>query len=455
MSRKFEFENKTKTLYIIMMVIGLLGMIWAFFWNDGFNSHARFWGNLLVNTYYFAGIAVTGVFFIAAHHLGYSGWQTVLKKIPMAMSKFLYVAFGLMIVITIAAVYMPEGSAFYSNLYAHWNSVHGKSNLIVQEKAAFLNPTMYTALIVIFFGLWAWFARKMYTNFMSIKNIKEYKRTLKISAAFLLVFGVSSSVLSWIVIMSIDPHWYSTLFGWYNLISYFVAGFSMMVLILIYLKGKGLMPHVYEDHIHDITKYIFGFSIFWAYLWISQYMLIWYANIPEATVWFHKRFDIPLFNFIFFATIILNFVAPILIIMKRKSKRNFKVVAFTAVMLIIGHYLDFYQLVMLEPMNVTHHSEQHEATEEHHSSNKDEAVLYAENHGESQSDVEAKEHHSEAKEHHATANLATIGFPEIMIFIGFLGMFLYITFTTLSKEEDLEVTEDPFLKESVNHHFDW
>lgn len=493
MSKKFEFENKLKMTFFIMMGLGVIGAIWAFFWNEGFNSNARFWGNILLNTYYFAGIAITGVFFITAHHLGYSGWQTVLKKIPMAMSKFLYVAFGIMIVITVG-VFMGEHDGLH-NLYTHWASEHGKADLIVQGKMSFLNPTWYAGLVVGFFGLWALFAKLMHTKFMSIKNIKEYKYTKALSAAFLLIFGVSSSVLSWIVIMSIDPHWYSTLFGWYNLMSYFVAGMSMMVLITIFLKGKGLLPHVYEDHIHDIAKYIFGFSVFWTYLWFSQYMLIWYANIPEATVWYNKRMDIPLFKFIFFFGILINFLLPILVILKRKSKRNFKVVSFVAVMLIFGHYLDFYQMIMLEPMNVP--SAHHGAEDKHHSSTNATANLLADNHeadhNEHAEEAHATEEHAEeahaeeahvtevheeahtdyaAESHaeghenvahgdshhadaHAAKNLATIGLPEILIFVGFLGLFLFMTFSALSKEDNVEVTEDPYLKESVHHHFDW
>lgn len=464
MSKKFEFENKLKMTFFIMMGLGVIGALWAFLWNDGFNSHARFWGNILLNTYYFAGIAVTGVFFITAHHLGYSGWQTVFKKVPMAMSKFLYVAFGIMVVITIG-VFMGEHDGLH-NLYTHWVSEHGQADLIVQDKGAFLNPTMYAVLVVGFFGLWALFAKLMHTKFMNIKNLKEYGSTKALSAAFLLIFGVSSSVLSWIVIMSIDPHWYSTLFGWYNLMSYFVAGMSMMVLIIIFLKGKGLLPNVFEDHVHDITKYIFGFSVFWTYLWFSQYMLIWYANIPEATVWYNKRMDIPLFKFIFFFGILINFLLPFLVILKRKAKRNFKLVSFVAVMLIFGHYLDFYQMVMLEPMNVptAHHEAEHDS---HATTNTSTANLLAENHEEGEeahtahsADTHKESHAPVNAEHHgaeshSAKNLATIGLPEILIFVGFLGLFLFMTFSALSKEENVEVTEDPYLKESVHHHFDW
>ncbi|MGB1315116.1 MAG: hypothetical protein ACPG4Y_03795 [Chitinophagales bacterium] len=493
MSKKLEFNTKMKLNLGILMILGVIGMVWAFFWNDGFNSHARFWSNILLNTYYFAGIAVTGIFFITAHHLGYAGWQTVLKKIPMAMSKFLYVVFPIMVIITIG-VFMGEHDSLH-NLYTHWASEHGMADEIVAGKKSFLNPTVYAILVLGFFFLWALFAKLMHSKFMSIASLKEYKNTKALSAVFLVIFGVSSSVLSWIVVMSIDPHWYSTLFGWYNLASYFAAGFSMMALIIIYLKSKGLLEAVKEDHIHDIAKYMFGFSVFWTYLWFSQFMLIWYANIPEATVWFSKRFDVPLFKFILIFNLVINFAAPFLLILKRSSKRNFKMVSFVAVLLIIGHYLDFFGMIMLEPMNVPHHSAEKHDGHDAHGNNETSTVLYAEQAGEehnhdahsknAETDHEnhAHETHTDAEVHeaihnhtstdkaheashdahnadghhgeeHAKTNYASIGLPEIFIFLGFLGLFLFVVFSTLHDIE-LEVTEDPFLKESLHHHFDY
>lgn len=488
MSKKLEFGNKMKLWLIVPMVLGVIAMIYTFFWNHGFNQHARFWSNLLLNTYYFAGIAVTGVFFITAHHLGYSGWQTVLKKIPMAMGKFLYIALFLMIIITLGIFFD------WHNLYAHWSSVHGMEDLIVKEKRKFLNPTFFAIIVIGFYFLWAFFARLMYTKFMSIANLKEYKNTKAIAAIFLLVFGVSSSVLSWMVVMSIDPHWYSTLFGWYNLMSYFAAGMSLMALIVIFLKSRGMLEHVDENHVHDIAKYMFGFSVFWTYLWFSQFMLIWYANIPEATIWFQKRFDLPLFKFILIFNLFINFVAPFLLILKRSAKRNFKLVSFVAVLLLIGHYLDFYGMIMLEPMNVYAHHD-----EAHHADNSSSTALFAEHDGEEHheaTEAHSEETHSDHQEHaadkvdhhqadahaadahdahgvdaahgeghghkeghghadaHDAKNLAVIGLPEILIFLGFMGLFLFVVFSTLNDTE-LEVTEDPFLKESLHHHFDY
>lgn len=476
MSNTFTFGSSLKKWVLGLAVIGLvLGVILGFFFDET-SHHSRLWANLLLNTYYFAGIAVTGVFFIAAHQLGYGGWHTVFKKVPIAMGRFLYVAFFLFLIIVAGMWISPEG------LYSHWADPHHRDSIVL-GKAPFLTRKAYTLGVVVFFGLWALFAYILSKKFVLIRNWKEYSSAKKISAGFLLVFGVSSSILSWWVIMSLDPHWYSTLFGWYNLASYFCAGFAMMILLLIGLKKMGHLPSVTEDHIHDVAKFMFGFSVFWTYLMFSQFLLIWYANIPEATVWFNKRFDIPMFKAIFFLALAINFFLPILAILKRDAKRNFWTVGFVSIMLIFGHYLDFYHMVMVEPMAAGHHGEAHG---DDHANLSAENILYAElvadNHEEGAHEAQAEEVHDEdhglmtdshAEESHAeeahgvvavaddhahdahgegeVLTHAKLGLVELLFFLGFLGMFLFMTFTGLDGE-DLESVEDPFLEESKNHH---
>ncbi|MGB1248654.1 MAG: hypothetical protein ACPG4Z_07195 [Chitinophagales bacterium] len=460
MSKKFEFTSELKKPLFIMLALGIVAALLTFFFYEE-NHQARFWSNILLNTYYFGGIALTGLFFVAAHQLGYGGWQTVFKKIPLAMGRFLYVALGLAAIITIGLVFDIH------HLYGHW-SVH--VDAIVATKWPFLNNITYTVLVLGFFGSWAAMAFIMNKAYVSIKNYKEYQNSKYIAALFIVLLGVGSSVLSWIFIMSLDPHWYSTLFGWYNFASYACAGFSMMILIILGLKSMGYLPNVNENHIHDLGKYLFGFSVFWTYLWFSQFMLIWYANIPEATIWFEKRFDEPLFKFIFFAGFLINFIVPILALMKRESKRQIWTIGTICVVVIFGHYLDFYQMVMLEPMAIVeHHDDHHDeahAEEEHHSAiESGETVLYAETEAHSDSEVHADDHHDEAHaddthaedghgdDHHGeeATTYAAIGLPELFIFGGFLASFLLMTFSGLNGKE-LEMKEDPYLKESIKHH---
>ena len=145
--------------------------------------------------------------------------------------------------------------------------------------------------------------------------------------------------------MSIDAHWFSTMYSWYTFASTFVSGLSLIALFVIYLKNQNQLEFVNEEHLHDLGKFMFAFSIFWCYLWFSQFMLIWYANIPEETIYFKARMQGP-YRGLFFLNLVVNFVAPILILMKRGSKRNYTTVTFMAVVLILGHWIDFYQMVM-------------------------------------------------------------------------------------------------------------
>src|SRR5690606_36225689 len=114
----------------------------------------------------------------------------------------------------------------------------------------------------------------------------NHKKGLKVGAIFLVFFAVTSSMSAWDWLMSIDVHWFSTMFGWYVFAGLFVSGLTMIMLIMLYLKRQGLLPHVNENHIHDMAKLVFAFSIFWTYVWFSQYLLYWYANIPEEINYF-------------------------------------------------------------------------------------------------------------------------------------------------------------------------
>ncbi|MEC7267904.1 MAG: hypothetical protein VXV82_04720, partial [Bacteroidota bacterium] len=259
--------------------------------------------------------------------------------------------------------------------------------------------------------------------------------------------------------------------------------------------------HLDENHLHDLGKYLFGFSVFYTYLWFSQFLLIWYANIPEATIWYTKRMAEPLFKFLFFFTFLINFPLPLLVLMRRDSKRKLKVLGFVAVMMIFGHYLDFYGMVMLEPNAVVEHHDDHHGDDhdghhvDHNTDNGDhdseEVALLSiaevkqgddahhgdDGHAEEGHTNEAhsgdhEDHHGEASEgamghdehhaedhghgdgHHAEEPATThagLGFVELFIFLGFLGSFLFVTFRALDRQ-DLENVEDPFLKESKHHH---
>ena len=151
-------------------------------------------------------------------------------------------------------------------------------------------------------------------------------------------------MMSWDWIMSVDPHWFSTLFGWYVFASMFVSGITTIALVTIYLKSKGYLEFVNDSHLHDLAKFMFGISIFWTYLWFSQFMLIWYANIPEEVTYFATRFEY--YKLPFFGMLVMNFIFPFLVLMNSDYKRIPWFIVMAGIVVLIGHYLDVYNMIM-------------------------------------------------------------------------------------------------------------
>ena len=182
---------------------------------------------------------------------------------------------------------------------------------------------------------------------MGLDEAKAWVRTNTVWASvFTVFFGLTvASTIPWLWLMSIDAHWYSTMYSWYTFASTFVSGMSLIAIFVVYLKRQDYLEYVNEEHLHDLGKFMFAFSIFWTYLWYSQFMLIWYANIPEETVYFKPRMQGP-YAWVFFLNLIVNFVLPFLLLMRKGSKRNFTTMAYLGVVIIVGHWIDFFQMVM-------------------------------------------------------------------------------------------------------------
>jgi len=483
----YKFDGSIKTMSIVFMALGVIGAIWAFFDNNGMNHHSRFWSNFLLNTYYFNGMAITAIFFVAAHTIGYGGWFVSLKRIFESFGAFIWIGFAFFLIIILGLWFD------WHSLYEHWT--HAPiDDTIVGDKKAFLNKGMYTGLTIVFFVAWIIFSKWMRNHSLASDHYTDeiaYNQKSKyISSAYIVGFGVGTSVFSWLAIMSLDPHWYSTLFGWYNFASYMCGFLSMVILVITILKSRGLLTFVNESHMHNIVLFLFGFSVFWAYLWFSQFMLIWYGNIPEDTMYFYMRFNVPLFKALFFIAFILNFAFPFLFLIKRNAKRNIWITSIAAVILLFGHYLDFYNMVMFEPNKPSHHAA--EASPAHHANQeKIDTKLYANNdvktevkHEETKASTEVLKEttnaeHATATESHETAvhsdvvathgaesaksdahashgeepkHYASLGLIELMMFLGFIGLFLFTVLSTLSKER-LVPLKSPFLDESLRYHF--
>ncbi|HLF47480.1 MAG TPA: hypothetical protein VI548_13710 [Chitinophagaceae bacterium] len=402
---QFEIPQRYKMWSFGLMAVGILSVILLYVTYGASNDEherARFWASLLQNSVYFLLVVNAAMFFICATVLAWGGWPMSFRRVPEAISSAVPVV-GVICTVILLAIVFGGDHAIY-----HWTDTeHVKHDPILDWKKGFLNKNFFTVWTILTVFLW-WFLGKKMRNFsydtdkgtMSVEEGKKFiwKNTVW-AALFLIVFALTvMSTSPWLWLMSIDAHWYSTMYSWYTFASTFVAGVALIALFVIYLKNKGYLEYTNDEHLHDLGKFMFAFSIFWAYLWFSQYMLIWYSNQPEETKYFEPRVEGP-YRGIFFLNIIINFITPLLLLMKRGAKRNYTTVTILAVMIIFGHWLDFFQMV-----------------------------------------------HPGPSRDHVPMMLYDLG-----IALGFVGLIMLVTGRTLAKHP-MVPKNHPFFKESVIHH---
>ncbi len=350
---QFEIPSKMKTWSMGLIAVGLvafiLGLVTKGVSKDE-HERAIFLGTLMYNSIFWMLICNASMFFICATTLAMGGWSTVIRRIPEAISTLVPVFGIIAFAILLYVVVIDPNYAVYS--WLDKDSV--AKDEILKGKSGFLNPLFFIVWTILAIGFWSILGYRMRrlsseadSGPMDYETGKRYTwRNTVTAAMFIVWFALTvASTVPWFWLMSLDPHWYSTMYSWYTFASSFVTGMSLIALWLIYLKNKGYLELANQEHLHDIGKFMFAFSIFWTYLWFSQYMLIWYANIPEETIYFKHRVQ-GAYKGIFFMNLIINFVCPLLILMKRSVKRNYTLMTFMAVMIIFGHWIDFYQMVM-------------------------------------------------------------------------------------------------------------
>ncbi len=362
MEHRFELPANYKKWTWGLIIAGLLALLYGFIMfhpfahaGHGENTNStRFWAVLLQNSVYWLLVVNASMFFIAVTTMAMGGWQIAFRRVPEAISSVVPVLGIITFVILLAIVFGHR-----TDIY-HWLDTDAVANdKILKGKSGFLNPTFFIICSAVSIGLWWLLGKKMRTlSLQTDEAPMDYETGKKWiwkntvwASLFAVVFGLTvASTIPWLWLMSIDPHWYSTMYSWYTFASTFVSGMSLIAIFVIYLKNQGKLEYVTDEHLHDIGKFMFAFSVFWTYLWFSQYMLIWYSNQPEETRYFIDRIGTATepgaYKGIFFFNLIVNFLGPLLILMKKGTKRNWTVVTFVAALIIFGHWIDFYQMVM-------------------------------------------------------------------------------------------------------------
>ena len=349
MTDRFEVPGGLKKAGLVLGIIGVLTVAIGAFTLLGKHEHGeatRFWLGLLQNSIFFLFLCITSVFIQAAASLAQGGWIVAYKRIPEAIGHNIIV-FGIIAAVILLAIVFGAADHGGHNPIYHW--VHPEGDKILEGKTAFLNKGMYAGFTIVTIALWSFFGRRFRSLSLAQESApknstKIHWKTITLAGLFMVVYGLTMmSTIPWFWIMSIDAHWYSTLFSWHVFAGAFVSGMALILLWTVYLKNQGNLVLVNKEHIHDLGKFMFAFSIFWTYTWFSQYMLIWYGNIPEETIYYNTRQNGP-YKFLFYFNLVINFVGPILILMSRPSKRNYFTVVFMAIIIIFGQWLNLYLL---------------------------------------------------------------------------------------------------------------
>lgn len=296
------------------------------------------WSAMFVAAFFFMMIALGTLVFYAIQYASQAGWSPILFRVMEGITSYLLPGSIIVVLIVLLA-----GTHFYP-----WqNHELVAEDTILQNKSGYLNFPFFIIRALLYLVIWngyRYFSRRNSLLQDEANDIAPYKQNFKFSVFFLAFFLVTESMMAWDWFMSMTPHWYSTLFAWYILAGILVSAITVIALVTIFLKGLGHLDFVSDSHLHDLAKFMFGFSIFWTYLWFGQFMLIWYANIPEEVTYFILR--IQEYNLLFFGMLVLNFVFPILMLMNSDYKRIPWFVVMAGVVILVGHYIDIFLLVM-------------------------------------------------------------------------------------------------------------
>ncbi len=296
-----------------------------------FIAPERVWLNLLLVGFALTGVGLAGIFFVALQYVTGAGWSIVIRRIAEALSAALWWG-GLLVLIVLFV--RPE-------IYAWTDPAHPLEGF----KGFWLSRPFFLLRAVIYVGIWFIFSRAIVIRSRRQDidgDICHSKQNIKLSAIFIVLFALTFCAASFDWIMSLEPEWFSTIFGVYNFAGAFESGIALICILTIHLMERGpLKGLVTTEHLHDLGKLLFAFSTFWMYIWFSQYMLIWYANIPEEAVYYTCRMS-GAWGSLMLLNLFLNWIVPFLALMSANTKRNPAILMKVALTVLAGRWLDLY-----------------------------------------------------------------------------------------------------------------
>lgn len=396
----FTVPSKAKMASMVLMVVGLVSIICMFMMDknvdDPHYHSTRAWANLFVGGFFFMAIALAAAFFLGLQYAAEAAWATSIKRVIEAVTMYLPYGLSFMMLLFIL------GQIQMHHIYPWMDPEVAKHDKIIAGKMGYFGIFWWIRTVLYMIG-WLWFTFKLRKNSIDADkldidvNNSYHWKNVKLGAWFMVVFAVTSSTSAWDWMLSIDTHWFSTMYGWYMFSGMWISALTTITILIVWLKKLGYLEQVTESTVHDMGKWMFAISFLWTYLYFSQFMLIWYADVPEEIIYFQTRWES--YKTLMWVVFFVNFAFPMVMLMSRDCKRNFFFLMFVGSIILIGHYLDIIMVVM--PGTVGH-------------------------------------------------NWTGLSWMELGTFFFFLGIFMYVVLNALTKAP-LQVKNHPFLQESLHH----
>jgi hypothetical protein len=337
MEETLKYYSQKKYFSKPALIVGIIGLLLA---TLGFVINQKhFFHTYLVAYVFWATLMLGALFFTMLHHVSGAVWSIVLRRllenimstVPILTILFIPIIFGM------------------HDLY-HWTHEEAVAgDALLQKKAAYLNTPFFVIRTIVYLSIWFLLSRLLFKT--SLAQDSEFqpdqiKKMRKISAPGIVIFALTITFAAFDWLMSLDPHWYSTIFGLYIFAGSFLSVLACLVIIATALRKKKVLSDIITiEHYHDLGKFLFGFTIFWGYMAFSQYFLIWYGNIPEETIWFRHRWE-GTWKYITMVLVFGHFLIPFLMLMLRAVKRNLNLLRIISYWILFMHFLDLYWLVM-------------------------------------------------------------------------------------------------------------
>lgn len=330
LSYRLKESNRTGSVALIVGLLGLAASLVGFLVDE-----EQFFSSYLTAFLFWLSIGLGSLFFIMVHHMASATWSTVLRKLfegfmgvlPLMVVLFLPIAFGL------------------KHLYSWTDTELVAADHLLQGKSGFLNDAFFLLRAAVYLLVWAFLALRL--RALSREQDQQHNSSVtarfrKVSAPGLILFAVTTTFAAWDWMMSLDPHWYSTIYGAYFFAGGAMAAMAFSLVVVLYLRAKGVLVNaITVEHHHDLAKLTFAFVVFWAYMAFSQYFLIWYANIPEETVWYLHRWE-GSWKTVSLLIVFGHFCAPFLLLITRGAKRTPGLLLVVGFWLLFMHYVDLY-----------------------------------------------------------------------------------------------------------------